>query len=80
MGGGTKNLVGGSRLYKMGEGSWTLRHVHCYFLTVDVMWPAASSSQYVDFPAVMDYTSNCKSESTARSLSYVAFFPSALSG
>lgn len=74
MGGGTKILVGGSRLYKMGEGSWTLRHVHCYFLTADVMWPAASSSRYVDYPAMMDYTSICKSESTARSLSYVAFF------
>ena len=73
--GGTKNLGGVSRLYKMGERSWTLRHVHFYFLTVDVMWPAVSSSLYVDFPAIMDYTSICKSESTARSLSYVAFFP-----
>lgn len=77
---GTKNLVLGSRLYKMGEGSWTLRNVHCYFMIADVMCPAASSTLYVDFPAMMDYTSICKSESTAHSLSYVAFFPSSLSG
>lgn len=38
---GTKNLVGGSRLYKIGEVSWTLRHVHCCFLTVDVMSPVS---------------------------------------
>lgn len=47
-------------LHKMGKGSWTHESNPLCFFTVDVMWPAASSSHCLDFPAIMGCTLSCE--------------------